>query len=146
MNIKKALALTVAVLILGAGIGFADNGLQKGHRNIKQNRVKSNSQTGPLFMDENGDGICDFALDHDGDGIPNRQDPDWSRPQDGSGLKKGNRNNANSSQLGNRNGFRSGNTWKNNSFRQNRNSFGNSICNNSGPKGKGAGKGQRRGR
>jgi len=39
------------------------------------------------FVDVNGDGINDNALDADGDGIPNGQDADFVRPQDGTGSK-----------------------------------------------------------
>jgi hypothetical protein len=39
------------------------------------------------FVDLNGDGINDNAIDSDGDGIPNCQDPDYVRPLDGSGQK-----------------------------------------------------------
>ena len=46
-------------------------------------------QHGPRFVDENGDGFNDLAPDHDGDGIPNGQDADWTRPQDGSGAQSG---------------------------------------------------------
>lgn len=46
-------------------------------------------QHGPRFVDENGDGFNDLAPDHDGDGIPNGQDPDYTRPQDGSGTQQG---------------------------------------------------------
>lgn len=39
------------------------------------------------FVDLNGDGFNDKALDHDGDGIPNGQDPDFIKgPKDGSGA------------------------------------------------------------
>ena len=41
------------------------------------------------FIDLDGDGINDNALDADGDGIPNSQDPDYVRPQDGSGVGSG---------------------------------------------------------
>jgi len=44
-------------------------------------------QHGPRFVDEDGDGFNDLAPDHDNDGIPNGQDPDWSKPMDGSGNK-----------------------------------------------------------
>lgn len=44
-------------------------------------------QHGPRFIDENGDGYNDLAPDHDGDGIPNGQDPDYVKPEDGSGNK-----------------------------------------------------------
>lgn len=48
------------------------------------------------YIDADGDGVCDLCdgcipqgADDDGDGIPNGQDDDYVRPQDGSGLKKG---------------------------------------------------------
>ena len=34
---------------------------------------------GKKFIDLNGDGINDYAPDHDGDGIPNGLDPDYKR-------------------------------------------------------------------
>ena len=46
-------------------------------------------QHGPGFVDLNGDGFNDNAPDADGDGIPNGQDPDYTRPQDGSGQRHG---------------------------------------------------------
>jgi hypothetical protein len=49
-----------------------------------QNKAK---KYGHGFVDLNGDGINDYALDSDGDGIPNCQDPDYVRPLDGSGQK-----------------------------------------------------------
>jgi len=36
-----------------------------------------------------GDGINDRMQDADGDGIPNGTDPDWVKPQDGTGKKHG---------------------------------------------------------
>ena len=39
------------------------------------------------FVDLNGDGINDNAIDSDGDGIPNGQDPDYVKPKDGTGQK-----------------------------------------------------------
>jgi len=38
------------------------------------------------FIDEDGDGFNDLAPDADGDGIPNGLDPDYVKPEDGSGL------------------------------------------------------------
>lgn len=38
------------------------------------------------FIDENGDGINDLARDSDNDGVPNCIDPDWVRPQNGTGY------------------------------------------------------------
>ncbi len=43
------------------------------------------------FVDANGDGINDNALDADGDGVPNGQDPDYVKPQDGTGQQRGKR-------------------------------------------------------
>ena len=42
---------------------------------------------GPGFVDVDGDGYNDNAPDHDGDGIPNGQDPDWVQ---GAGNRNGN--------------------------------------------------------
>jgi len=33
--------------------------------------------------------LCEASRDADGDGIPNAQDPDWSRPLDGTGYQGG---------------------------------------------------------
>jgi hypothetical protein len=41
------------------------------------------------FVDLNGDCVNDTALDADGDGIINRLDPDYVRPQDGTGSGRG---------------------------------------------------------
>jgi len=38
------------------------------------------------YTDADGDGVNDRMSDADGDGIPNGQDPDYVRPQDGSGA------------------------------------------------------------
>ena len=48
---------------------------------------------GQNFVDADGDGICDnmgiYGRDDDGDGIPNGQEDDCVRPQDGSGKQSG---------------------------------------------------------
>ena len=38
------------------------------------------------FIDEDGDGFNDLAPDADGDGIPNGLDPDYVKPEDGTGM------------------------------------------------------------
>jgi hypothetical protein len=145
MNIKKALALMGSVMILGASLVLADDSPQKAARNTFQNKVKSEFQAGPFFVDENGDGICDFARDHDKDGIPNCQDKDWARPKDGSGYKGRIGDSSSSNRFGNRNGFRGGNVWNNQSSKQNRRNFGSSVCDGSGPKSNGSRRGQGQG-
>ncbi len=39
------------------------------------------------FIDEDGDGFNDLAPDADGDGIPNGLDPDFAKPEDGTGSQ-----------------------------------------------------------
>jgi hypothetical protein len=46
-------------------------------------------QRGPRYVDANNDGICDYARDSDGDGIPNCQDSSFVRPRDGRGRMSG---------------------------------------------------------
>lgn len=54
--------------------------------------AQTKTKNGKSFVDLNGDGICDqfqagYGFDDDGDGIPNGQDPDYVKPEDGSGNK-----------------------------------------------------------
>jgi len=80
---RKILALVIGVMIAGLSASLAQE------ETTGQARVKAQSAFRHQFrfIDENGDGIADVLRDHDGDGIPNGQDPDWSRPQDGSGYQ-----------------------------------------------------------
>jgi hypothetical protein len=126
-----------AILILSTGFVFAAGDPQTQDLGKAQQRVGTRVQTRVLFVDENGDGICDFARDHDNDGIPNCQDPDWERPQNGTGYMIKNGSNSGSSQLRNGNGNLGGNSWGRQDFGQNQGSFGNGICDSTGPKGKG---------
>lgn len=101
---KKMLALMAAFLILGFAFASAQDGSQaaaksqekaqvktalKASGETTQNKVQTKSAFRHgyriAFVDENGDGINDLARDADGDGIPNGQDPDWVKPQDGTG-------------------------------------------------------------
>ena len=134
MTIKKTLVLMGSLLILGAGLIVAAENPQT--QNTVQQRVATRLQSRILFVDENGDGICDLARDHDNDGIPNCQDPNWSKPQDGTGYKNMRGNNSSSNQLGNRKGYHGGNSWNSQSFRKNQASFGSGVCDGTGPKGK----------
>jgi len=145
MNKKKVMAWIGSVLILGLGLAFSADNPQKAARNSFQNTVKSGFKGGPFFVDENGDGICDLARDHDNDGIPNRQDPDWAQRKDGSSFKNKNENRASSDQFRNRFNHRQENTWNRQSPKQNRENFGTGECDGLGQKGRGSNKGNRRG-
>ena len=71
------------VLFLGLYLTASDTSAQQGKK-----------KGGSAFVDLDGDGICDnlgsgngHMFDDDGDGIPNGQDDDYVKPQDGSGKK-----------------------------------------------------------
>jgi hypothetical protein len=71
--------VVLAVIVLAASLSLsAQNGKGPG---------KGKGTGTCTFIDENGDGINDNFRDHDGDGVPNHLDADWTRPQDGSGNK-----------------------------------------------------------
>ncbi|MDW7761210.1 MAG: hypothetical protein SCM96_11315 [Acidobacteriota bacterium] len=131
MSAKHIAAIAGLLLILGAG--WAQAG--------EQTKAQSRHQVRNMFIDQNGDGINDFIRDHDNDGIPNCQDPDWNRPEDGTGYQnrhmKGSAN-----QFGNRKGFQGSRQWNNSSFRNGQNGLGGGICDGTGPKGNGLRKGR----
>lgn len=153
MRVKLFFALVGTILILTGGAVFADDADQSRNRNQVRVEVKpqnkSQFQYRMMFVDENGDGICDGLHDHDNDGIPNGQDPDWTKPKDGTGnqFKKGNGNqngngngngnqNQNSNnQFGNKSEFRGGNGLSKQSFRQNKSGLGSGLCDSTGPRG-----------
>jgi len=88
------------------------------------------------FIDENGDGINDLARDADNDGIPNCMDPDWTRPEDGTGYKNkyGYKHHmANAQNNGGENNFNYNYNylWSNNWGGNN----GTGVCDNAGPHG-----------
>jgi len=136
MTIKKSFVLVGSLLILGMGLISAAEKPQTKALNMAKERAEMRQQVGTLFVDENGDGICDYARDYDKDGIPNRQDPDWARPKDGTGYKNRQGKNSSPNQFGNRKGFQGGNSWNKQSFRNNQGPFGRGICDDVGPKGK----------
>lgn len=94
---KKILAIIVGILLAGSTASLAQDKSQEKARakvqNKEQNlvRAKNAYRHQFRFIDENGDGIADVLRDHDGDGIPNGQDPDWTRPGDGTGYQDQNR-------------------------------------------------------
>jgi len=129
MNMRKTVSLLGSLLILGSGFVFAQEQQeqskaqtlkkeQKVVQNQVQTKVEERVRTRLMFVDENGDGISDFARDHDNDGIPNCQDPDWTPPEDGSGYMNRYRNASEANRFEYRNRLYSGNGWKRASFRQ----------------------------
>lgn len=74
---KTLLALTIALLL---SVSFSQ---------AQTTPPTTPIQHGEKFVDANGDGYNDLAPDADGDGIPNGQDPDFVKPQDGSGRGAG---------------------------------------------------------
>jgi len=100
---KKLMALMVGFLLVGLAFAVAQEKTQEQAqaKTQVQTQLKAKSQVQTKasyrhryetrFIDENGDGICDIARDADGDGIPNGQDPDWTKPLDGTGYKDQNR-------------------------------------------------------
>ncbi len=143
MSTKKAIALAGLFLLLTVGLALS----QEQSQATEVNRVKAKAQaqvkTRTMFMDQNGDGINDFYRDHDNDGIPNCQDPDWQRPEDGSGYKNRLGQGGPQKMDQSRAGFRSGHSWSNASFRNGLKGFGSGICDGTGPKGKTGRKGRR---
>jgi hypothetical protein len=124
MNTRKTIALLGVLMILGVSFVLAEDTQQKASRNTVQNMVRSRFQVRTLFVDENGDGICDFAndfRDHDNDGIPNGQDSDWTRPKDGTGYMAGNGRRGPSARFGGMSDFSN-------------NQFGTGTCDGTGPK------------
>jgi len=137
MTIKKTFVLGGALMILAVGSIFAAESPQFRADNVVQERVSSRFQVRTLFVDENGDGICDLARDHDNDGIPNCQDPNWTKPQDGTGFQNNKGMNSNSNQFGNRKGNQGGNSGIGQSFGQSQGIFGSGVCDGTGRKGRG---------
>jgi len=99
------MAIVIGLLILGLAFAAAQEKTQTQAQEKSQVQTQVRTQAGTqaqvkaqaksafrnrnrvAFVDENGDGINDLARDADGDGVPNCQDPDWTRPLDGSGYK-----------------------------------------------------------
>jgi len=128
MSTKKLLKAG-SILILGLGLVAGSAFAQS------TNRVKTRA----MFMDQNGDGISDLLRDHDNDGIPNCQDADWTRPQNGTGYQS--RNGQGGERMGAGNGLHHG--WSSAEFRGqglSKGPFGTGVCDGTGPKGNGKGR------
>ena len=148
MSTKKLLATVGWLLVIGSSLVMAQEKNEQGAANMVQNKVRIQTEAQPMvqtrarFMDQNGDGINDFQRDHDNDGIPNCQDPDWARPGDGTGSKNRFAQNGPQNQGAGREGFQGAQDWSNSSFRNGFKGLGGGVCDGTGPKGSG----QRRGR
>lgn len=77
----RILSLTALSVILLAAGAYAGNGPGPAD--------EPGTMPGCRFIDEDGDGFNDLAPDADGDGIPNGLDPDYVRPEDGTGRQLG---------------------------------------------------------
>ncbi len=151
MVMRKTISLVGSLLILVLGYSFGQEQSKKTVRSEIRNKVQTEVQAQTKaeirnrvrFVDENGDGINDFARDHDNDGIPNCQDPDWTRPEDGSGYmsRYGNASEANKFEYRNRR-F-NGTGWNKASFRNCLGSFGQGFYGRSGSKGRALKQGRR---
>jgi hypothetical protein len=164
---KKLLALMVGFLVLGFAFATAQDQTATGSQEkaqikaglkaageTQQNKAQMKSEfrhrNRIAFVDENGDGINDRAKDADGDGIPNGQDPDWVKPEDGTGYKEQNRI-GQSDAAGTTQGQKAGKMTKSGfgkgSFRTGlagaARATGAGVCDGTGPKGSGQKRGGR---
>jgi len=86
---KKAFAILGSLAVIGVGTSLAQSAGPARKQIESQKKASVRAEFQNRFVDENGDGINDLFRDHDGDGIPNGQDPDWAPPEDGTGLHGG---------------------------------------------------------
>lgn len=131
MRFKKTMT-TAAILSLGLSL-LGPGAFAQTKKNVFKNKVATSSALKVQFQDENCDGLNDLARDHDNDGIPNGQDPDWTRPKDGSGYKAGLGNGGSGLGQGlGKGGFRGSSGGP----------FGTGVCDGTGSKGKASRKGR----
>ncbi|MBM3306275.1 MAG: hypothetical protein FJY79_10115 [Candidatus Aminicenantes bacterium] len=84
---NKIFAVAIGILLAGSAALWGQEKAREGPRAQVQKKDFR-------FIDENGDGIADVLMDHDGDGVPNKQDPDWIKAKGGPGLQAGQANRA----------------------------------------------------
>lgn len=143
MRIKHILTVAGLVLVLSFGSTLMAQKNRVSGDHVRMSWTENRPGAPLLFLDENGDGICDPFRDHDGDGIPNGQDPDWERPLDGDGYQEGKGVQQDRGGFANRNSFReqNGEAQYRRSFRYQRKLAGNPGNAVPGPKGNGSGHG-----
>jgi hypothetical protein len=128
MSAKKTLILMGAMFFLVLGSMTWAEGPQDSNGQQAMRKAANKFQHRVLFIDENGDGICDYGY----------------HLQDGKGAKyqKGNRNQNNPAADGT--GSKNQNRWSKQSFGDKQNGFGSGPGNGNGSKGqnKGQNKGQ----
>ncbi len=156
--IKKTAALAGTLLILTTGIILAQEQTKAEEANkvqvkaqtqtrtqtqtAAQTAVQTRSRMRTQFVDQNGDGVNDLMRDADGDGIPNCQDPDWTRPQDGTGYQNrfGRAGAGKNGVISGKGSAASARSMTNRSFRNSAPGAGfctgTGICDGTGPKGK----------
>ncbi|MFH0734475.1 MAG: hypothetical protein V1773_09380 [bacterium] len=80
MKKNKLILLILFTIYLNSNILFG-NDIADDSLKVKPSKKDSAKccLLGNKFVDINGDGINDYAPDHDGDGIPNGLDPDYKR-------------------------------------------------------------------
>ncbi len=128
MRTKRTLTAVTILFALGLFLTTSDAFAQNVGK-AKNGAQNQSGTTGRHFVDADGDGICDNDVDKDG--IPNRDDPDFVRPMDGSGKKWG-QTDAHGKGMGSKNqgiGPRDG------SGRGAKSGNGIGTCNGTGPKG-----------
>jgi hypothetical protein len=160
---KKMVALAVGFLLVGLAFGLAQEKAQeqaqaktelRANGQVQQNKVQAKSEfrhrNRIAFVDEDGDGINDRAKDADGDGIPNGQDPDWVKPEDGTGYKAQNKTgqpDASGMTQGQKAGKAAKSSFGKGSFRTGMSGAGRAtgagVCDGTGPKGSAQRKGRR---
>ena len=83
---KTNIFLTALVLLIGL---VATAALAQDDGEVTDPVEPGNGHGVCQFVDEDGDGFNDLAPDADGDGIPNGLDPDYVKPEDGTGMQYG---------------------------------------------------------
>jgi len=133
MNIKKILAVFSLLFFIGGGVVLSAEPQSRKIRRRSEVRAdrgasQTNYQYRIRYRDENGDGIHDGFRDHDNDGVPNRQDPDWGQPQDGTGYQNRIGRRESSRWNGLRSEGQGQRAWSRQSFRWNNRNFGSGAC------------------